>query len=106
MMVLYCGGYGVRMRTADRAAPCGNDTVDPNPPDNDKIANGFGVLSGTGRLTGFLYEGCGKPAGTVKERAGSDASYINGIRPWISRETAAPFSPRARVASGRLGDGG
>jgi hypothetical protein len=106
MMVLYCGGYGVRMRTADRAAPCGNDTVDPNPPDGDKIANGFGVLSGTGRLTGFLYEGCGKPAGTVKERAGSDASYINGIRPWISRETAAPFSPRARVASGRLGDGG
>ncbi|QYN37331.1 hypothetical protein K1T35_08840 [Pseudonocardia sp. DSM 110487] len=63
-VVLFCGGYGMRMRDADACAP----------------------LAKEGRLLAHPHRGFWQAADTAKERHALESGYRAGNRPWMLRE--------------------
>ncbi|MCG5433897.1 glucose-1-phosphate cytidylyltransferase [Mycobacterium sp. MYCO198283] len=71
------------------------DVIDLIPENGDLVADACGALAGTGKLIGYRHDGFWKPADTFKERAELDASYRNGVRPWMVWEARQPVGAGA-----------
>lgn len=101
-VVLFCGGYGMRMRNGaaddlpkpkSRVGPRplmwhGNSVLRPEffdqlPENGDLMEDACDSLAKQGKLMAYPYRGFWHPADTIKERNLLEAAYQSGTRPWM-----------------------